>query len=311
MASPWWKVALSEEVTATKPFAIDVGDQPVVLWRDAQGIARALEDRCPHRRAPLSRGCVRENGWLQCGYHGWSYDGETGRLKDIPNMKDEQKFPPVYKAAAFAVSESGGFVSVNLDQKTALPTPVVPQGFDLCDTAHVALGHDQWINALFDDPGLVLNIRSVEFTPYLMSDLREENGLLVMERFCLWGKLHWPSYATAEFPITFITRTDPQTGETEAVLRDDSFRTLLTAQLAPVPAARGVTQVRWRARLGDELKGSHAVGLRHKGSFAVRDTVDAAALRVLIPSASHLAGKLREDILSAAPAAPSSVSAAA
>lgn len=311
MASPWWKVALSEEVTSTKPFAVDVGDQPVVLWRDAQGIARALEDRCPHRRAPLSRGCVRDNGWLQCGYHGWSYDGETGRLKDIPNMKDEQKFPPVYKAAAFAVSESGGFVSVNLDQKTTRPPPVVAQEFPLCDTAHVALGHDQWINALFDDPGLVLNIRSVEFTPYLMSDLREENGLLVMERFCLWGKLHWPSYATAEFPITFITRTNPETGETEAVLRDDSFRTLLTAQLAPIPAARGVTQVRWRAKLGEVLKGSHAYGLHHKGSFAVRDTVDAAALRVLIPSASHLAHKLREDILGAAPAAPSSVSAAA
>lgn len=308
MASPWWKVALSEEVTSAKPLAVDVGDQPVVLWRDAQGTARALEDRCPHRRAPLSRGCVRENGWLQCGYHGWSYEGETGRLKEIPNMKDEQKFPPVYKATAFAVSEIGGFVSVNLDQKTTLPAPAVSEGFDLCGTAHVALGHDQWINALFDDPGLVLNIRSVEFTPYLMSDLREENGLLVMERFCLWGKLHWPSFATAEFPITFITRTDPQTGDTEAILRDDSFRTLLTAQISPVPAARGVTQVRWRARLGDELKGSHAVGLRHKGSFAVRDTVDAAALRVLIPSASHLAGKLREGILSAS---SSSVSAAA
>lgn len=311
MASPWWKVALSEEVTSTKPLAVDVADQPVVLWRDAQGIARALEDRCPHRRAPLSRGCVRDNGWIQCGYHGWSYDGETGRLKDIPNMKDEQKFPPVYKAAAFAVSENGGFVSVNLDQKTLLAPPAVRHDMPLGGTAHVALGHDQWISALFDDPGLVLDIRSVQFTPYLMSDLREENGLLVMERFCQWGKLHWPSYATAEFPITLITRTDPETGETEAVLRDDSFRTLLTAQVAPVPAARGVTQVRWRACIGDELKGSHAVGLRHKGSFAVRETVDAAALRVLIPSASHLANKLREDIRSAAPAAPSSVSAAA
>lgn len=311
MASPWWKVALSEEVTSAKPLAVDLGDQPVVLWRDAQGIARALEDRCPHRRAPLSRGCIRDNGWIQCGYHGWSYDGESGRLKDIPNMKDEQKFPPLYKAAAFAVSESGGFVSINLDQNTTVPTPAVAQDFDLCDTAHVALGQDQWINALFDDPGLVLNIRSVQFTPYLMSDLREENGLMVMERFCQWGKVHWPSYATAEFPITLITRTHPETGETEAVLRDDSFRTLLTAQLAPVAGARGITQVRWRAKVGDVLKGSHATGLRHKGSFAVRETIDAAALRVLIPSASHLANKLRQDIIAAAPAATPSVSAAA
>jgi len=106
----WWAVARSEEVTSQKPLSVDIGDQPLVLWRDNQGIARALEDRCPHRRAPLSLGCIRDNGWIQCGYHGWSYDGETGRLKEIPNMKDQQKFPPVYKAHEFGVFEQGGFV---------------------------------------------------------------------------------------------------------------------------------------------------------------------------------------------------------
>lgn len=311
MASPWWKVARSEEVTSAKPLAVDIGDQPVVLWRDAQGIARALEDRCPHRRAPLSRGCVRDNGWLQCGYHGWSYDGETGRLKDIPNMKDEQRFPPVYKAAAFAVAESGGFVSVNLEPKSALPAPVAAQTFALGGTAHVALDHAEWVNALFDDPGIVIGIRGVQFTPYLMSDLREEGGRLVMERFCQWGKLHLPAFATAEFPITLITRTDPLTGETEAVLRDDSFRVLLTAQLAPVPAARGTTQVRWRAALGEVLKGRHAAALRRKGAFDVREAIDAAALRVLIRSASHHGQQLRDRILAETGASPASVSAAA
>lgn len=310
MASPWWKVARSEEVTSAKPLAVDIGDQPVVLWRDAQGIARALEDRCPHRRAPLSRGCVRDNGWLQCGYHGWSYDGETGRLKEIPNMKDEQKFPPVYKAAAFAVSESGGFVSVNLDPKSAQPGPVANDTLALSGTAHVALDHNEWVSALFDDPGIVIGIRGVQFTPYLMSELREEDGLLVMERFCQWGKLHLPSFATAEFPITLVTRTHPQTGETDAVLRDDNFRTLLTAQIAPVPAARGVTQVRWRAALGDVLKGRSAA-LRRKGSFEVRTAIDAAALRVLIRSASHHGQKLRDQILSGNATSSASVSAAA
>src|SRR3546814_10923893 len=97
----WWAVARSEEVTDKKPLGINIGDQPVVLWRDKQGIVRALEDRCPHRRAPLSLGCIRDNGWIQCGYHGWSCEGDTGRLKEIPNMKDQQKFPPVYKAIDF------------------------------------------------------------------------------------------------------------------------------------------------------------------------------------------------------------------
>ena len=303
MPSPWWKVARSEEVTTTKPLAVDIAGQPIVLWRDAQGIARALEDRCPHRRAPLSRGCVRDNGMIQCGYHGWSYDGETGRLKDIPNMKDEQRFPPVYKAVAFQVTESDGFVAVNLDPAASRPAATDAPGFARSGTTHVALSHNDWVDALFDDPGLVLHIRGVEFTPYLMSELHEEGGLLVMERFCLWGKLHFPSYATAEFPITLITRTCPATGETEAVLRDDSFRTLLTTCIAPVPGARGTTQVRWRAELGPVLSGRHARGLRGKSAFAVREAVDAAALRTTLRSPSHRAQELREQLL-ASPAVP-------
>jgi len=99
MDSTWWAVARSEEVTGKKPLSVDIGDRPVVLWRDAEGHARALEDRCPHRRAPLSLGCIRKEGWIQCGYHGWSYDGATGRVREIPNLKNEQRFSPVYRAA--------------------------------------------------------------------------------------------------------------------------------------------------------------------------------------------------------------------
>ena len=72
----WWAVARSEEISAEKPFNVDIGDQPIVLWRDTDGIVRALEDRCPHRRAPLSLGCILGSGAIQCGYHGWTFDGE-------------------------------------------------------------------------------------------------------------------------------------------------------------------------------------------------------------------------------------------
>ncbi len=305
VSNHWWTVALSEEVTSKKPLAVDIGDQPVVLWRDTQGIARALEDRCPHRRAPLSLGCIRDNGWIQCGYHGWSYDGESGRLKEIPNMKDDQRFPPLYKAAAFSVAESGGFVAVNLTANAA-PPPATDHVMPLSGTAHVALDQSAYLDALYDDPGLLIDIKGVQFTPYLMSELREENGLLVMERNCQWGKLHWPAFATAEFPITLLSRTQPETGETELILRDDEFRTLLTARMAPVPAARGVTQVRWRAEIGKTLKGFHARRLGRGTPFAVREEIDAAALRVLKPSASLHGQKLRAAVI-----APVDVSAAA
>ncbi|GLR68388.1 Rieske iron-sulfur protein [Acidocella aquatica] len=274
----------------------DIGNQELVIWRDAAGIARAMEDRCPHRRAPLSRGCVRENGLIQCGYHGWSFDGETGRLREIPNMKSEQRFPPLYKAQSFAVAESGGFVRVCLTPGAEAPA-VDAASLPLYGTAHVGLAQEHYLSTFFDDPGMLFGIKGVEFTPYLASDLKAEAGRLVMERNCQWRGLHWPSSFSSEFPISLLSKTDPLTGETELTLRDDALRTLLTAVIAPVPAARGSTAIRWRARLAKTLNGLRAKQLLIGAPFRVFDTIDAAALRRLTPSASVQWQDLRAAII--------------
>jgi len=291
----WWAVARSEEIHADKPMNVDLGDQPVVLWRDKAGSAHALEDRCPHRRAPLSLGCILESGAIQCGYHGWTFDGSSGQLVDIPNLKSDRKYPPVYKARAFGVHESGGFVRICLDAKAAPPPPedfVLP----LSGTSIVSLDHEQWIDALFDDPSLLLAIRGVRFTPYLQTELRERDGLLMLERSCQWASPHWPSPFTSDFPISLRIVTHPVTGEAELTLLDDEFNLLFHAAVAPVPAARGVTQVRWRAVLSPELPGLMAKAMSVGTPFKIFDHVDGAALRVLKPSASIHASDLREEI---------------
>jgi nitrite reductase/ring-hydroxylating ferredoxin subunit len=290
----WWTVARSEEVSGTKPISVDIGEQPIVLWRDKQAVVRALEDRCPHRRAPLSLGCILENGWIQCGYHGWTYEGDTGRLKAIPNMKDKQKFPGLYKANAFTVQESDGFVRVCLDGSAIPETPSLANtSMQLSGTVHVALAHEHYVAALFDDPSLLLAIRGVVFTPYLMSELHVENGRLAMERSCQWSGLHWPAPFSPEFPATVLFSTHPVTGETRLTLRDSDFNERLRAVLAPVPAARGVTSVRWRA----EVCKGRGVGYGLGDPFAVHDTVDAAALRVLKPTASIHGVQLRASLI--------------
>ncbi|MES2172345.1 MAG: Rieske 2Fe-2S domain-containing protein [Pseudomonadota bacterium] len=294
----WWAVARSEEVTSKKPLSVDIGDQPVVLWRDHQGIARALEDRCPHRRAPLSLGCIRDNGLIQCGYHGWSYDGETGRLKEIPNMKDQQKFPPLYKANAFGVSEQAGFVRVCLNPKAEAPLSADPK-YGYIGTVNVSCSHQEYLDALYDDPALILAIRGVRFSPYIMSELHEEGGMLVMERSCQWHPLHWPSHFVAEFPLTLLTRTHPLTGETHLTLRDDAFNDLLHAVLSPVPAARGVTAVRWRAELGVRRPGLRGAMLRGVNPLTVLSSIDGSKLRTTKPTVSLHGEDLRNALLDA------------
>jgi len=314
LSSLWWAVARSEEVSDAKPFSADIGEQPLVLWRDKHGIARALEDRCPHRRAPLSRGCIRDNGWIQCGYHGCSYDRETGRLTEVPNMKDKQKFPPLYRAAAFAVREEAGFVRVCLNSNAAAadvavtpaPASLAPANsapinseapMPLSGTVHVGLSHEQYVATLYDDPGLLIAIRGLEFTPYLMSELREQSGWLTMERSCQWRYLHWPAAFSPEFPVTVLSSTHPLTGEMRLTVRDVDFNEYLHVALAPVPAGRGVTSVRWRAELGKGLKGLRGLMFGSGDPLTVHAAVDAAALRVLKPSVSLHGAHLRAQLL--------------
>jgi nitrite reductase/ring-hydroxylating ferredoxin subunit len=294
--SLWWAVARSEEVANAKPINVDLGDQPIVLWRDAGGTVRALEDRCPHRRAPLSLGCVLGNGMIQCGYHGWTFDGETGHLKDIPNLKSEAKFPPLYRARAFAVAESGGFVRISADANAIPPSQGV-ETFPLSGTAELSLSHNQFLNALYDDPSLVLSIRGVRFTPYLATELMESAGRLVMERNCQWAGPRWPAPFIPEFPASLHISTEPETGESELVLRDADFNELLRIVLAPVPAGRGVTQVRWRAKLASSRPGLMAKLIGAGAPFAIMPAVDGSALRVLRPSVSVHAEALRQTIL--------------
>lgn len=64
-----------------------VGETPVVVARDEQGVLRAFENRCAHRGALI---CLEDRGkgakGFQCVYHAWSYDLQ-GRLTGVAFMR--------------------------------------------------------------------------------------------------------------------------------------------------------------------------------------------------------------------------------
>ena len=80
-----WYVAAWDHEVGRELLGRVLLDEPVVLYRTEDGGVVALEDRCCHRRYPLSKGKLQGDR-LQCGYHGLVYDG-SGACVDIPWQK--------------------------------------------------------------------------------------------------------------------------------------------------------------------------------------------------------------------------------
>ncbi len=78
----WYQIAWAEELPAGATLARTVLGENLVLFRQDEGVA-ALQDRCPHRFAPLSLGKL-EGGTLACPYHGLQFDG-AGRCVHNPH----------------------------------------------------------------------------------------------------------------------------------------------------------------------------------------------------------------------------------
>ncbi|MGB5473123.1 MAG: aromatic ring-hydroxylating dioxygenase subunit alpha [Gammaproteobacteria bacterium] len=80
----WYILAESAELRDGCVLSRSVLGERLAIFRDTNGRAVVLPDRCLHRNAPLSKGCV-QNGELVCPYHGWHYDS-SGRVTNIPSQ---------------------------------------------------------------------------------------------------------------------------------------------------------------------------------------------------------------------------------
>ena len=104
-----WYIASAASRLTDVPVAVTIHGGPIVLFRDNEGAAHALHDRCPHRGVMLSLGSV-EDGRIVCAYHGWRFDG-TGACRHIPSLSPDQPVRPA-GARAYPVVEQDSYVWV-------------------------------------------------------------------------------------------------------------------------------------------------------------------------------------------------------
>ena len=122
----WYPVIpVSHLADGPKPFTL-LGER-IVVWQDGEGRVSALEDRCCHRTAALSRGYY-EDGLLVCGYHGWTYDYE-GRVKRIPQITRERA-PESARVKRYGAEVRYDYVWVSLDEQPLFGIPQIEEWDD-------------------------------------------------------------------------------------------------------------------------------------------------------------------------------------
>jgi len=87
----WVRACAVAELADNKPHHVDVGDIPLVVVRDRNGVY-ALHDECTHASIELSEGDVHK-GTIECWLHGSRFDFATGKPLSLPATDPVKVFP--------------------------------------------------------------------------------------------------------------------------------------------------------------------------------------------------------------------------
>ncbi len=128
LKNTWYVAAWSHEISASRMLPRTITRVPLVLWRDHDGRIVALDDRCCHRAAPLSKGRL-EGDRVRCMYHGLLFD-TAGRCVEIPS---QDFIPPAAKVRAYPVIERFKWVWVWLGDPDKADATLIPDTHYLDD----------------------------------------------------------------------------------------------------------------------------------------------------------------------------------
>jgi phenylpropionate dioxygenase-like ring-hydroxylating dioxygenase large terminal subunit len=125
----WYVAAFIEEIGEAL-LSRWILNQPVVLYRKADGTAVAVDGRCPHRHFPLGAS-KRVGDAIQCSYHGITF-GADGKCTFVPS---QTTIPGVYAIRAYPLVERGLWAWIWMGDADKADDSLIPTleeiGYDL------------------------------------------------------------------------------------------------------------------------------------------------------------------------------------
>ena len=103
LRNAWYAAMWADELAEAMSCKQIIGE-PILLYRDAGGVVRAMDNICPHRYAPLHQGELIA-GNVRCPYHGLELNSEGKCVRNpngnqhVPGRSDLRTYPVVERHA--------------------------------------------------------------------------------------------------------------------------------------------------------------------------------------------------------------------
>lgn len=114
----WYEIMRSEELAVGSVKAVNLVGQQLAVFRGESGKVSILDAYCPHVGANLGVGGRVRGDCIQCPFHGWCFDGQTGQCTEIPYS---EKVPSFAKTKVWTCVEVNGLILVWYDAEGREP----------------------------------------------------------------------------------------------------------------------------------------------------------------------------------------------
>ena len=105
----WYVVAESADVPVGDVVPAKAMGRELVVFRSDDGTPHVADAYCPHLGAHLGHGGTVEGSRIRCPFHGWEFDGRSGKCEFIANG---DPVPPLAKLRKWHVHERYGVIFV-------------------------------------------------------------------------------------------------------------------------------------------------------------------------------------------------------
>ena len=117
-----WYIAAFEAELDQQPFiARRILNVPVIMFATSDGRLSALDDACPHRLLPLSKG-KRVGDEIRCGYHGMCFSAE-GECTHVPG---QTSIPAAARVKTYPLVLRHGFAWIWMGDETLADPGLIP-----------------------------------------------------------------------------------------------------------------------------------------------------------------------------------------